>query len=127
MEDIAPYELAIKLKEKGFNIPFYFYYRTDDKFLHHANVTNPLVYCDEIDDEVVIAPTIPQVLRWVRENNKLHISTKPYPCEDGVMWQYEIRSFSPALVCVIVNKTGFQKPEQADLAGIEHVIDNNLI
>lgn len=27
MEDFVPFEIAETLKEKGFNIPFYFYYR----------------------------------------------------------------------------------------------------
>ena len=72
-EDFTPFELAVKLKEKGFDIPFYFYYRTDDKLIHHAMVTKPLVYCDKIDDEVVCAPTISQVLKWLREEKKIYI------------------------------------------------------
>ncbi len=142
MEDFVPFELAKKLKEKGFSqdiqhcIGWYptEYYKNscigeyfegelqeiEDYFGDRISA----IHIIENENKGVVAPTISQVLKWVRENNKLHISTKPYPCEDGVMWQYEIRSFSPALVCVIVNKTGFQKPEQADLAGIEHVIEN---
>ena len=85
-EDFVTYELAVILKEKGFDIPFYFYYRTDDESLHHANVTNPLVYCDKIDDEVVIAPTISQVLEWLRDEKKIVISIFPHPCG----WQADI-------------------------------------
>ena len=31
------YDMSVKLKEKGLNIPFYFFYRTDDvdKQIHH--------------------------------------------------------------------------------------------
>lgn len=122
--DFVPFELALKLKEKGFNVPFYFYYRTDDKSLHHVNITNPLVYCDKIDDEVVIAPTISQVLKWLREKYSTHISTKPYPCEDGIMWLYEIRKFNKYKSVVVANKTGFIKEEQANIAGIKCVLDN---
>lgn len=85
-KDFVTYELAVKLKEKGFDIPFYFYYRTDDKLIHHAMVTKPLVYCDKIDDEVVCAPTIPQVLKWLREEKKIVISIFPHPCG----WQADI-------------------------------------
>ena len=129
MEDFVTYELSVKLKEKGFNIPFYFYYRTDDKLLHHANITNPLEYDGYggyVDDEVVIAPTISQVLKWLREKYSIHISTKPYPCEDGLMWLYEIRKFSKYISAVVANKTGFVKEEQAAIAGIEYVL-NTLI
>ena len=72
----------------------------------------------------IAAPTISQVLKWLRENYKLHISTKPYPCEDGLMWMYEVRKFSSVLVCVVANKTGFQEPELATFAGIDDVLDN---
>ena len=126
MEDFVTYELSVKLKEKGFNIPFYFYYRTDDKLLHHAHITNPLVYGGYVDDEVIIAPTISQVLKWLREKYSIHISTKPYPCEDGLMWLYEIRKFSKYISAVVANKTGFVKEEQAAIAGIEYVL-NTLI
>lgn len=77
MEDFVTFEIAKKLKEKGFNIPSYFYYRTDDKFLHNAVVGKPLVYCDKIDDDVVIAPTISQVSKWLRNNKKTMISILP--------------------------------------------------
>ena len=77
MEDFVTFEIAKKLKEKGFNIPSYFYYRTDDKFLHNAVVGKPLVYCDKIDDDIVIAPTISQVSKWLRNNKKTMISILP--------------------------------------------------
>ena len=37
-KDFVSFEIAVKLKDKGFSIPFYFYYRTDDavKNIHHA-------------------------------------------------------------------------------------------
>ena len=60
--------------------------------------------------------------KWLRNTHNLHISTKPYPCEDGLMWMYEIRQFTPYLVCVIKNKTGFQKEEEALLEGIKEVV-----
>ena len=69
-----PYDLSVKLKEKGFNVPFYFYYRTDDesKSLHHANVTNPLVY-SKVDNEVVIAPSFQQIFEWLRTEMNIDI------------------------------------------------------
>lgn len=72
MEDYVSFEIAKKLKDLGFNIPFYFYYRTDDKYIHHAVVGKPLIYSDKIDNEVIIAPTISQVLKWLRDVHHLH-------------------------------------------------------
>ena len=54
-----PYDMSVKLKEKGLNIPFYFFYRTDDvdKQIHHSTSTKALEYSNKIiDNEVVIAP-----------------------------------------------------------------------
>lgn len=72
-EDFVSFELAKKLKEKGFNIPFYFFYRTDDKKLHHLISTNPLVYSNKIDDEVVAAPTVEQIFKWFRKVKNIDI------------------------------------------------------
>lgn len=132
MEDFVSFELAQKLKEKGFNIPSYFYYRTDDKFLHNAVVGKPLVYCDKIDDEVIIAPTTTQVLTWLRDENKIsievgiHCSLKwmcsIYGFNDGIedFTQYDNDGVWDTIYIL------YDSYEQATLAGIEYAI-NNLI
>lgn len=79
---------------------------------------------DDFDERDFIAPTISQVLKWLRDEFSLHISQKPYACKDGLMWMYEIRKFNKRIVFVIANKTGFVEEEEASLAGIEHAIDN---
>ena len=53
MEDFVNFEIAKKLKDLDYNILFFFFYRTDDKLIHHAMVNNPLVYGENLDDEVV--------------------------------------------------------------------------
>lgn len=147
--DFVSFELAVKLKEKGFNIPFYFYYRTDDKFLRHANVTNPLVYCDKIDNEVVIAPTISQVLKWLREEKNIDIEIhadvgmlgikvySPYISTyteftletSPEVIRYRQNKFSPTTRFpheIIPAHVHFEKWEQAAITGIEYVL-NKLI
>lgn len=126
-EDFAPFELAVKLKEKGFNIPFYFYYRTDDKSLRHANVTNPLVYCDKIDDEVVIAPTISQVLKWLREEKLILIGLSPmqeYGGDEVVEWCATVYKADKQGGLSWKEEFYYQSYEQAAIAGIEYVLDN---
>ena len=120
MEDFVSFELAKKLKEKGFNWTCSHYYRTKSKDLfmifHREDWSNI--------EERINAPTRSQVLKWLRDKFFLHISQKPYPCEDGLMWMYEIRKFDKHIVFVIANKTGFVEEEEASLAGIEYVIKN---
>ena len=123
-EDFVTYELAVKLKEKGFDIPFYFYYRTDDKLIHHAMVTKPLVYCDKIDDEVVCAPTIPQVLKWLREEQKLHIEVMFIrPLRNRVKYYITDTDGSWGDLMDVTDEH-YETWEQATLAGIEYVLDN---
>lgn len=71
-----PYDMSVKLKEKGLNIPFYFFYRTDDvdKQIHHSTSIKALEYSNKIiDDEVVIAPMYQQVFDWLRNEKNIDI------------------------------------------------------
>ena len=122
--EFVSFDLAKKLKEKGFNLDEPYSMYNEKGVLHKLYTSAGFDNVYDFDERDYISPTISQVLKWLRDNHKLHISTKPYPCEDGLMWLYEVRKFSSVLVCVVVNKTGFQKPEQAAIAGIEYVLDN---
>lgn len=127
--EFVTFELAKKLKDLGYNVPFFFFYRTDDQLLHHAMVGQPLVYGKYVDNEIVIAPTISQVLNWLRKEKYILIGLSPmqeYDGEEIVEW------------CSTVYKSGkhgglswkeefyYQSYEQAALAGINYVL-NNLI
>lgn len=134
MEDFVNYNLALKLKEKGFREECSARYYCSDKAYFEENCynhdTESVFYCYNNDEDLgrfyIDAPTISQALKWLRDKFFLHISQKPYPCEDGLMWMYEIRKFNKYIVFVIENKTGFVEEEEATLAGIEYVL-NNLI
>ena len=122
-EDFVTFELAVKLKGKGYpQRTFGEYdmqgacYIEDGRFYKNGCITEVA--------RAYTASTISQVLKWLRDEYFIHISTKPYPCEDGALWLYEIRKFSKYLTVIIANKAGFIKEEQAALAGIECVIDN---
>lgn len=128
--EFVSYELAKKLKEKGYpQRPDYFnyssYYEWDGLRKIHS-LCNASVWFDPniSRDNIYFAPTISQVLKWLRENYSIHISTKPYPCNDGIKWLYEIRKFNKYVSVVVANKSGFIKEEQAALAGINCAFDN---
>ena len=128
MDDFVNFDLAKKLKEKGFNVPFYFYYRTDDKLFRHANITNPLVYGDEVDDEVIIAPTISQVLKWLREEKKIHIGIFLYDGKYGplIMSITQICEDDLFHKCLNEDTTDeeYNTYEQAFLAGVDYCLKN---
>lgn len=136
MEDFVPFEIAKKLKEKGFTceIPFAMY--NEIACFYFLTTAAPYIVCasgfkyreyynyEDFDEHDYVAPTISQVLKWFRKKYSIHISTKPYSCEDGLMWLYEIRKFNKNIVFVMANKTGFVEEEQASIAGIAYVLDN---
>lgn len=78
-EDFVSYELAVKLKEKGFNRPCCGYYHVgkgDDSF--EACISSD--FLNSLNEYRVGAPTISQVLKWLREEKKIHICIYPTKC-----------------------------------------------
>ena len=133
MEDFVSFEIAKKLKEKGFREECLCHYVDEDLYYNIESpiANNQLWFSHNKFDNIwhrdnYDAPTISQVLKWLRDKFFLHISQKPYPCEDGLMWMYEIRKINKYIVFVVANKTGFVTEEEASDAGIEFVL-NNLI
>ena len=126
--EVVTFEISQKLKVKGFNEPCYMYYHI------HDNIEDSIasLECTGGESDFInsynryrcAAPTISQVLKWLREQHSIHVSTKPYPCEDGAMWLYEIRKFNKYISIVAANKTGFTREEHAALAGIEDALEN---
>ena len=78
-EDFAPFELAVKLKEKGFDEPCYGYYHCNggnDSF----ELCGDRDFLNSKNKHRIAAPTIPQVLKWLREQKKIHICIYPTKC-----------------------------------------------
>ena len=78
MEDFVTFELAVKLKEKGFPqrpdcFNYSSYYDWDGLRKIHS-LCNASVWFDPniSRDNIYFAPTISQVLEWLREEKKIH-------------------------------------------------------
>lgn len=126
--DFVSFDLAKKLKEKGYpqvEKNTLAMYNEDGDWYSLAATLDDFCYCfHDFDEHDYVCPTISQALKWLREQHSIHVSTKPYPCEDGAMWLYEIRRFNKYISIVEANKTGFTREEHAALAGIEDALDN---
>lgn len=138
-EDFVPYEFAVKLKEKGFpQSPDYFnyisYYEWDGLRKIHS-LSNASVWFDPYisKDNLYFAPTISQVLKWLREEKV--ISVEPYASASG--WRVTIcrayhqgRTDTGGGTCLKSEVEGyndggaFEKYEEAALAGIKECLDN---
>ena len=83
MENFVSFELAKKLKDKGFELkePYAMYnelgdfhklYTSAEERVPNRNYREYYDYCD-FDDMDFVAPTISQVLKWMRVQHKIHI------------------------------------------------------
>jgi hypothetical protein len=68
---------------------------------------------------VYYIPTISQVLKWLRDEKKLHIVI-PASFDEGYWW--EVRDFNREIS--EYSDIEYTSYEQAALAGIEYVLDN---
>jgi hypothetical protein len=134
MEDFIPFELAKKLQEKGFKEKCLLHYESTGGFYSNSIDTydrpnQELDYSDFLkcfnegnSIELIDAPAIAQVLKWLRDEKKIYVSVE---VEREDWFEYKI-------VQTIKNtrRTGtkvYETYSKAILAGIEYVIDNNLI
>lgn len=139
--DFVTIEIAKKLEEKGFKEKCLTYYDVNDNvgLLYNTQYTDYMLPCQYTDllqchntgeaeiqpdnsDYCVDAPTISQVLKWLREEKKIAINIEFIP----YTWQYKIidmsfdRRFEPCGITI------FSDYEEAAITGIEYVL-NNLI
>lgn len=84
MEDFVTFEIAKKLKKKGFNEGCYKYY--EDKELKWSNSPWLETQFNNYLPHITAAPTISQVLKWLRKEKNLHIAIDIW----GRTWGYDI-------------------------------------
>lgn len=124
MEDFVTFETAKKLKEKGFPQKCFGKYEMqgacyidDGRFYIGGCITEV--------EKAYTAPTIPQVLKWLRKKRNIHItiditnygfisSTISFRWDESYC-ENEIEHY---------NHKGYSTYEEAALAGIEYVLDN---
>lgn len=124
-EDFVPFELAVKLKGKGFNEPCIAHYRNNQLYIaHYINAFH------NESKESIDTPTISQVLKWLREEKKIHIEfvaaaygyniiISQTPEEGGTDYYFSHNNYDGP------NDGGaWDTYEQAVIAGIEYTLDN---
>lgn len=141
MEDFVTYEIAVKLKEKGFKEKCIAYYWENinehtPSFVVEDNMPDEGICIIDLLSEhnkaewspFIDAPTISQVLKWLREKHATHIEISLG--RNG--WYFEIiqyeyyeeeKEYGCKLITISVINDSYEK---AALAGIEYVL-NNLI
>ena len=140
MENFVPFEIAKKLKEKGFTCQypiamynelgrFHALYTSADHNPNIKSVFGNREYYDynDFDENDFIAPTISQVLKWLREEKLILIGLSPMQEYDGnemIEWCSTIYKADKQGGMSWIEEFYYESYEQAALAGIEYVLDN---
>jgi hypothetical protein len=84
-KEFVPYELALALKELGFDEPcFGFYYMKEINLFESCKINerrNSSYVKDYMDKEDCSAPTFSQAFRWFRENHGLWVTFEYGDCD----------------------------------------------
>lgn len=123
--EVCNFEIAVKLKEKGYPQKTFGNYEMIgacyvwDGRLYKEGCIAPITEC-------FTAPTISQVLKWLREKHAIHIEISLG--RNG--WYFEIiqyeyyeeeKEYDCKLIAISVINDSY---EEAALAGIQYVLDN---
>lgn len=115
-EEFVTYDLAVKLKEKGFRDRVRGHYKSK----YHLSVCSELINCNGSASGDISAPQIHEVLKWIREDRKTHIIIDL----DKRGWFCIFRCLRTGYVMDGTHLGYSDSFEQAAIAGIEYVIDN---
>jgi hypothetical protein len=142
--DFVDFNLAKRLKEKGFNVPCIYAYCEKGGWNMYTQKHEPITYILRTNGNPFgtyytgknwnkeyttnknkiqcSAPTISQVLKWLRDNKILIIPVPSYFNAKGICisWDCDIWADDNYECCRVDKKTY----EEAALAGIEYVLDN---
>lgn len=139
MEDFVPFEIAKKLKEKGFTCKYPFAMYNELGSYCPLTTSSDYVTCEsgykyrcyydynDFDENDFIAPTISQVLKWLREEKFILIGLSPMQEYDGnemIEWCSTIYKADKQGGMSWIEEFYYESYEQATLAGIEYVLDN---
>ena len=120
--EIVPFKIAKKLKEKGFSLPYgEVIGKYDSDGVYHSQLY--INFTETMDSEEIIAPTISQVLKWLREEKRIEVNA----CWDNfdAKWVgYASEMDKPDLVGYYTSPNDNDTYEQATIAGIEYVLYN---
>lgn len=113
-KEFVPYELAVKLKELGFNEPCIMQWHYTNDLLFCVDVRNYPKYKTNLESksdslgDCISAPTFSQAFRWFREKYNLHYLMS---VREGI-WYFEAWSLK-----------GYKAYEEVELACLTKLIE----
>lgn len=114
LSDDGYYELT---KEGGGKLDWSFVYINEYQLCQYRDVV--------FINDILRAPTISQVLKWLRDEKKLYITPSDILIEDNMKWDVQIDDLNTSDI-IYESRLIYSSYEEAVIAGIEYVL-NNLI
>lgn len=122
-EDFITFELAVKLKEKGFDYKCHYCYKNSIIMSHCSEPLN-----HNADAVTYSAPTISQVLKWLREEKKMYIVIAVNPTlstKDKIAYYYQIYFNSTGVGSdYYESEECYAQWEDCAIDSIKYVLDN---
>lgn len=133
-EDFVTYEIALKLKEKGFRKPCIAHYCCLDGNVLKFNITTDCirgsnVKCLNGENNIYTdAPTISQVLKWLRKEKKIYIVIAVNPTlstKDKIAYYYQVYSNSNGVTSdYYESEECYAQWEECAIDSIKYVLGN---
>ena len=121
-KEFVNYEMALALKELGFDEPcFTYYYNITGKLRTNLSIdiNNDMNYMLNKKLGITLAPTFSQAFRFFREKYKMAIINPDW----NNKFKYEIFNLHLLNQGVLFTKSGFENYEEAELACLQKMIE----
>ena len=121
-KQFVPYELAIRLKELGFNEECLRHYENDDEALYESS---SYLKNSDLTEYETSAPLWQQAFDWFVENRNVHVSIEVI-CKRKQQYRAVIKKIANFGVCVEYRHTteGFDTRQKTKEKALEYVINN---
>ena len=122
IKEFVNYEMALALKEFGFDEPcFTYYYNITGKLRTNLSIdiNNDMNYMLNKKLGITLAPTFSQAFRFFREKYKMAIINPDW----NNKFKYEIFNLHLLNQGVLFTKSGFENYEEAELACLQKMIE----
>ena len=130
--DFVVFELAKKLKDKGFpqvKKGTLAMYNEDGEWYSMAETIDEAYSFEDFDEHDCVCPTISQVLKWLREEKEIYIVIQPFPTmatKNKICWSWDFKRNSDGAYIehTSPDDVTYSTYEQASLAGIDYILEN---
>jgi hypothetical protein len=120
-KEFVPYELALKMKQLGFDEPCFGRYDGKGKNKGKIWYEMPNLGQDSIPVGDVLSPLYQQAFRWFREKYELHSFID---CKwKNLGWEFELVDLSKMETISSIDRYNYKTFEEAELACLEKLIE----